>query len=49
MLYDAVKALAGMLSICAISSAAFSHASCSLDVVFVSFGNLTKQTLDMLL
>jgi hypothetical protein len=35
MLYSAFKALAGILSICAVCSATFSHASCSFDVVIV--------------
>jgi hypothetical protein len=36
MLYGAFKALAGILSICAICSAVFSHGSCSFDVVVVN-------------
>src|ERR1700680_1937030 len=36
MLYAAFKALARILSICAICSPAFSHASCAFDVVIVN-------------
>jgi hypothetical protein len=36
MFYRAFKALAGILSICAIFSGAFSHARCSVDVVIVN-------------
>lgn len=36
MICGAFRALAGILSICPISSAAFSHASCPVDVVIVS-------------
>lgn len=36
MLQAAVKALAGILSVCAISSGSFSYASCSVDVVIVN-------------
>jgi len=36
MLNGAFKAFAGVLSLCAISSGAFSHASCSIDVVIVN-------------
>jgi len=44
MLYGAFELLAGMLSICAISSPAFSHASRLGDVVivFVSFEDIRK-------
>src|SRR6202790_1589023 len=36
MIYGALKTLAGILSICAIFSGAFSHARCSVDVVIVN-------------